>query len=259
LLVRDGEPGGPPEVLMVRRNLDSVFVAGAYIFPGGAVDEADGQPEAQDRCRGRDDAGASALLGLAEGGLAYWVAALRECFEEAGVLLADGPDGKPVSFADPAVEARFKTLRHELNSGQRTFADVCAAEDLVLATDRVHYLAHWVTPEGPPRRYDTRFFVAPAPADQTPVHDDHELIECLWLTPAAALERHRRGRLELILPTIATLSALTRFGSAADLLGAAVRAEVDPRPPTQVVLRGRGTRIGLPGDPGYPDDLGVAG
>jgi len=255
MLVRDGGPGDGPgelEVLMVRRNLSSVFVGGVYIFPGGALDPADDDPAAARLCRGRDESTASTLLGLESGGLAYWVAALRECFEEAGVLVADGPDGQPLSFADPSVEARFVGLRHQLNAGERTFLEICQAEGLQLATDRVHYFAHWITPEGAARRYDTRFFVAEAPAGQTPVHDDHELIESLWLRPADALERHRSGRLDLILPTISTLATLARFERCADLLAAVVRAERWPPVDTHIELPGRASRIGLPGDPGYP-------
>jgi 8-oxo-dGTP pyrophosphatase MutT (NUDIX family) len=237
---------------MVRRNLSSVFVGGVYIFPGGALDPADGEPAVAGLCVGRDDRSASALLAEEAGGLAYWVAALRECFEEAGVLLADGPDGRPLSFADPVVESRFVGHRRELNAGRRTFVEICTDEGLRLATDRVHYFAHWITPEGAARRYDTRFFVAEAPADQTPIHDDHELIETRWLRPADALERHRAGELDLILPTISTLATLARFERCAELLAAAVRAERRPPIPSHVVLAGRASRIGLPGDAGYP-------
>src|SRR6266566_5162902 len=105
MLVRDERDG--LHVFMLRRNLDSDFVGGAYVFPGGAVDDADRHADLEAVCDGRSDVNASALLDVDEGGLAYWVAAVRECFEEAGVLLAHAGDGHVISFADPAVAERF--------------------------------------------------------------------------------------------------------------------------------------------------------
>jgi len=261
MLVRDAPPpsGGSPvlEVLMVRRNLNSDFVGGAYIFPGGSVDLADGGAEAEACCQGRSDAEASELLGIDAGGLAYWVAVLRECFEEAGVLLAYGPDGDPVSFADPDTEARFAAHRRALNAGEVRFLDLCRDEGLRLAVDRVHYFSHWITPEGMHRRYDTRFFVAAAPADQTPAHDDHELIAEVWLRPSEALRRHREGELEIIFPTIRNLQAVDRFATSDALLEAAATAGRIPVIQPHVVADGRGVRIVLPGDPGYDEAVGT--
>ena len=257
MLVRDApEPVSADsvlEVLMVRRNLQSDFVGGAYVFPGGAVDLVDGGSEAEAICQGRSDAEASALLGVGSGGLAYWVAVLRECFEEAGVLLAQGPDGRPLSFADPAVENRFAGQRRELNAGRRTFLELCGDEGLRLATDRVHYFAHWITPEGAPRRYDTRFFVAEAPSGQTPLNDAAETIAEEWLAPAEALRRHREHQMELIFPTIRNLQAISRFPDSATLLAAAAAASSSvPRVEPRVIADGgAGVRIVLPGDPGY--------
>jgi len=254
MLVRDGRPGvGPLEVLMVRRNLNADFVGGAYVFPGGAVDPADGGAEAEAICRGRSDAEASAVLEVAEGGLAYWVAVLRECFEEAGVLLADRADGPPLSFAAPDLEARFAAHRRDVNGGRRRFLDVCAEESLVLAVDRVHYFAHWITPLGAPRRYDTRFFVAAAPTDQTPAHDAGELIADLWIEPAEALACGRAGEFELIFPTIRNLQAISRFATADELLAAAADSAQVPLIEPRVVADAHGWRILLPGDPGYAE------
>ena len=184
VLVRDGDEG--PEVLMLRRNLSSIFVAGAYVFPGGALEPDDGDPEDM---------------------TAYKVAAIRECFEESGVLLAAGPGGRVLSLADPDVAARFDRHRADVDAGRRAFADVCAEEGLTPLLDDLRYLSRWVTPEGAPRRYDTRFFVARAPDEQTPLHDDREAIESLWIRPADALARNRTGDFELILPTMETLAS----------------------------------------------------
>jgi 8-oxo-dGTP pyrophosphatase MutT (NUDIX family) len=261
MLVRDGEGDGGEsrlEVLMLRRNLKSDFVGGAYVFPGGAVDPADGGREAEAYCTGRSDAEASHLLGIASGGLAYWVAVLRECFEEAGVLLAyprsalEEETRQVLSLSEPADEARLDEQRQAVNAGRTRFLEVCAAEGLVLALDQVHYFAHWITPEGAPRRYDTRFFVAPAPAHQKPRNDAGETIADEWISPHGALAAHREGRIELIFPTIRNLQAIARFTTSGALLEAAAAAAnrvplVEPR----VVADGRGVRIVLPGDPGY--------
>jgi 8-oxo-dGTP pyrophosphatase MutT (NUDIX family) len=218
LLVRDGDAG--LEVFMLRRSLNSVFVGGAYVFPGGAVDEADRHADLEAVCDGRSDAGASALLGVDTGGLAYWVAAVRECFEEAGVLLAHAGDGHVISFADPGVADRFRLHRKAVDSGEHRLIDVCRIEDLHIAADQIHYISHWITPRGAPRRYDTRFFVAAAPAEQVPLHDDRETIANLWVRPSDALERERKGELEMIFPTIKTLEAIAGFDRSADLIEA---------------------------------------
>ena len=258
MLVRDAPTAGGSaelEVLMVRRNLNSDFVGGAYVFPGGAVDPADGGSGTEQLCRGRSDAEASALLGVPEGGLAYWVAVLRECFEEAGVLLAYH-HGRVLSFADLGDEARFVASREAVNRRTMRFLDLVRSEGLLLATDAVHYFAHWITPQGAPRRYDTRFFVAAAPPEQTPAHDAGETIAELWVSPHEALRRHREGEIELIFPTIRNLQAISRFTRSADLLAAAQAAAgrvpaVEPR----VVADGRGVRIVLPGDAGYEEAM----
>lgn len=252
MVVRDGDHRSAPlEVLMVRRNLRSDFVGGAYVFPGGAVDPDDGGPAAEDCCTGRTDADASRLLGLPSGGLAYWVAALRECFEEAGILLAGPAAGDLLSLADPGTAARFVAHRADVNAGRRRFLDVCREEHLVLATDRLHYFAHWITPAGAPRRYDTRFFVAAAPVGQTAAHDAAETIADEWVRPADALARHRRGEIEMMLPTIRTLQDIGRFPTTADLVAAVAAVAAVPAVEPKIILEGRGSRIVLPGDPDY--------
>jgi len=260
ILARDREEGGF-EVLMLLRNLNSDFVGGAYVFPGGAVDPVDATDEATSRCRGLDDAAASSILGVDEGGLAYWIACLRELFEEAGLLLAAPEGAGELDMSDDAVTSRFAAHRAAVNDGSRRFLDVVAEERLVLDLDALCYFAHWVTPVGPSRRYDTRFFVAAAPRDQIPVHDDKELVANVWVAPHEALARHERGEMQLILPTIKNLQAISRFSTAAELLGAA-RAETRvPRIEPRIVADGDGVRILLPGDPGFDDpgipDVGV--
>jgi 8-oxo-dGTP pyrophosphatase MutT (NUDIX family) len=258
MLVRDAaEPdddGSAIEVLMVRRNLQSDFVGGAFVFPGGSVDPADGGSDAEAACYGRSDAEASALLGVSSGGLAYWVAALRETFEEAGLLLADRPGGPALLAGDPEEEARFVAERAAVNAGSRRFLDLCRDEQLRLLVGQVHYFAHWIGPRGAPRRFDTRFFVAAAPPGQRAAHDAGETIAETWISPRRALEGHREGKFEIILPTIRNLQAINRFVTSGELLATAEAASrlvptIEPR----VAADGNGVRILLPGDEGYED------
>lgn len=247
MLLRDGSDG--LEVCMLQRNLNSDFVGGAYVFPGGGVDPEDAAEDAQRVCQGRTDDSASRLVGVERGGLSFWVAAVRESFEEAGVLLAARADGTVVSFADPEVAARFELHRAEVDAGRRSIAEVCRVEELRLTVGDMHYFSRWVTPLGAPRRYDTRFFVAAAPEEQVALHDDREVIGTRWLTPRQALADHEAGRMTMIFPTVRTMVALDRFDSAAAVLEhAAAQAEV---PAVLPMLRdeGGGLRLVLPGDP----------
>ena len=237
---------------MVRRNLRSDFVGGAYVFPGGAVDPHDGGAEAEALCEGRSDAEASALLGLPSGGLAYWVAVVRETFEEAGLLLATRPGDPGLLGGTGDEERRFAAERVAVNAGARRFLDLCRDEGLRLTVGDVHYFAHWITPRGAPRRYDTRFFVAAAPQGQRAAHSAGETIAEVWISPHDALAAHRAGEIEIIFPTIRNLQVIGRFATSAELLEAAALASsavpaIEPR----VVPDGNGMRIVLPGDPAY--------
>jgi 8-oxo-dGTP pyrophosphatase MutT (NUDIX family) len=252
MVVRDGPHASSPlEVLMLRRNLLVDFVGGAHVFPGGAVDPGDGDPRTERVCVGLTQGAASTALGVASGGLAYWVAAVRECFEEAGLLFACWADGAAVSFADPAVAARLARQRAALNARERSLAEVCESEGLFLSVGALRYFAHWITPEGSSRRFDTRFFVALAPEGQSPAHDVGEMISDLWVRPSEALERHRAGEMELILPTIRNLQAIGRFSTAEELLDAASAAGEVPTVLPRMVADVGGVRLLLPGDPGY--------
>jgi 8-oxo-dGTP pyrophosphatase MutT (NUDIX family) len=253
LILRDGAEG--LEVFMVRRNLNSDFVGGAHVFPGGAVDPADRHVDLEPVCQGRTDADASRRLGIASGGLAFWVAAIRESFEEAGVLLAYDLDGYVDLDAHHGLE-RWAHHRSQVDSGQLTMVDLCRLEGLRLAVDAMHYFGHWITPEGAPRRYDTRFFLAAAPPNQTPLHDDHEVIANEWVRPADAIARVESGELTMMPPTIASLKAIARFETAADALAAATEIVDVPTILPRVIATDGGVRIVLPGDPAYDDPGG---
>ncbi len=247
MLLRESDRG--LEVCMLRRNLNSDFVGGAYVFPGGGVDPGDSDGALERVTRGRTDADASRLVGVDQGGLAFWVAAIRESFEEAGVLLARDGSGSVISFEEPSVSDRFEVHRRAVDTAQRSLLEVCHEESLQLDVGSMHYFSRWITPLGAPRRYDTRFFVAAAPEGQVALHDDREVIATTWLTPAQALEDHESGAMTMIFPTVRTMVALSRFDTAADALAhAASQEQVQPILP---MLRdeGGGIRLVLPGDP----------
>ncbi len=249
MMVRDGAQGF--EVLMLMRNLNSDFVGGAYVFPGGGVDEADSSSTAEHRVEGVTDVSASARLGLGSGGLAYYVACLRELFEEAGLLVAHDEQSRAVRFDDPEIVARFAQHRRGVNDRAIRFLDVISEENLRLDLSSLEYVAHWVTPVGPPRRYDTRFFVALAPEAQLAAHDQGETVADLWVRPSDALERQRRGELEMIFPTIRNLEAIANFNSAGDVLNYARSLREIPRIEPRIVNRSGEIAILLPGDEGF--------
>ncbi len=229
MLVRDGSAGA--EVFMLRRSHRLEFTPGAYVFPGGAVDPAD--TALVEYCTGRHEPSASRVLGLESGGLVYWVAAVRECFEECGVLFAEPP------VADPR---------------GRTLLEVLEASGARLDVARLHYFAHWLTPRSEVRRYDTRFFVALVPEGQQPVHDDGEAVEGMWVRPADALERWP-GERQLIRPTRETLEVLARFGTAASLIAAVAAAERVPGALPRMAADEAGVRVLLPGDAGWAEAM----
>ena len=210
IVLRDAPRG--MEVLMLRRaDRPGDQNSGATVFPGGLLDKSDrGHYE---RCNGLDDAAASARLGLPSDGLHYWVAAVRECFEEAGLLFATDASGAVVDLhALPADEV--VAMRHALHTNEIGMAEVCERFNVRLAADRLAYYAHWITPLGMPKIFDTRFFVTEAPAGQTAVHDAKETVEQLWLTPAEAVSRARDLRLMNV--TERELKHLSTFQRAAD-------------------------------------------
>jgi len=215
-LLRDGDRS--PEVLMMRRTHLAEFASGAYVFPGGAVDTGDSDPALATLARGIDDVQASRALGMSEGGLAYWIAAIRECCEEAGLLFAYDGDGHVLAIEGDAHRAMFDEQRRALSRGDLRLVDFLREANLTLATDKVAYLSRWITQPGRPRRFDTRFFVARAPSRQQSAHDGTELLHHVWLTPAEVLARHSRGELMLLYPTIKTLQTLTQFGTVDEAL-----------------------------------------
>ncbi len=253
LLVRDADAGGV-EVFMLRRTFNAAFASGMFVFPGGKVDDVDGVDEIAELCDGLTDAHASSLLGIANGGLAYWVACIRECFEEAGVLLArHESSGDVVRFDDEATAKRFEAERENIHDGSVALLDLCKREGLRLTTDDIHYVSHWITPMGEKRRFDTRFFIARAPQAQEPLHDDGETIESFWISPQEAIERAHEKDLMLMPPTKANIEFLLPFKTADEVLAAAAQVGTPQTilPKLKIDSDGRVLGIAMPGDPDY--------
>ena len=251
ILLREPDPGRC-EVLLVERHASSRTLAGAHVFPGGLVDTSDSAPAllaaATDltpptaATRRREDL-------APEPALAFWIAAIRELFEETGILMAT-LDGTPLDFGDSALAARFRAHREALLAGELSFADLVERERLRLATDCLEYFSRWITPVNAPRRYDARFFVAELPAGQEAVHDGRETASVAWLAPAVALERTQAGALTLAPPTVRTLEDLRDLGTTACIVEAARARLFPPVLPKVVELGGRMTLL-YPGDVAY--------
>ncbi len=238
LLLRDTAAG--LEVLMMRRaERAGDQRSGAAVFPGGVLDARD--RDAHAFCLGDDDAAMSLRLGLAGGGLDYAVAALRECFEEVGLLIADRAVDAATAFP----------WRDRLQSGQASAADFCAALGLRLDVRGLVYHSHWLTPPGTPKRFDTRFFIARAPADQEAVADYGEAVELMWLTPQAALDPQRG--LKLLPVTQRTLRDLARFATADDALAEARARRDIPMIMPRAARSASGRQVVLPDELPYAE------
>jgi len=244
-MVRDAPDG--LEVLMLQRSFQSGFMPGVHVFPGGGLDPADESGEAHERSAGPSDAEASRRLGIQRGGLAYFIAAIRESFEEAGILLAYGEAGRVVDMRGDGAE-RFRAHRRALDQGECGLGEIARAENLRLATDQLVYFSHWITPVGAPRRYDTRFFFAVTPQHQEVEHDNREAIAHAWMRPAEALDRYRDKQIKLRTPTLKTLELFAQFAGVGALM-AALRAQAEI--PALLPRISKDGRTLLPGEPGY--------
>lgn len=199
VLLRPRDAGGV-EVYMIRRHVRNEFAPDRFVFPGGSVKSADREAELVPGMCAVVAPGPTTLGG------GFRVGALRECFEEAGVLLA-WRAGRPLAVHAADV-ARFAAYRAGLQTKALTMADVVRAERLTLATDTLLHWAHWITPEALPLRFDTHFFLAEMPAAQEAVHDHFETSDGIWIQPEDALARCERGTMPLVFATMHQLRAL---------------------------------------------------
>ncbi|MFA9432864.1 NUDIX hydrolase [Egicoccus sp. AB-alg2] len=258
LVVRDRRRGeGPVEVLMLERHLQADFAGGALVFPGGKVDPMDRGLDAA-RWVGDNPARWQQRLGAesAEAAQGLLVAAVRETFEEVGVLLATREDGTPVTDEDLRTRS-FVTARQRL-------ADRAAAwdwrrwledEELVLDLRLLRFWSWWVTPAGQHRRFDTRFFLARLPGGQTATPDDVETTEVRWTTPGDALGAHERGEAVVIFPTRRNLQQLGTFNTVEEAWKAATTDAVDQRRIQPELVRRDGRVLVRHPDGGDPEPI----
>jgi len=208
VLVRPGRDGGV-EIFMNRRPEKMETYAGAYVFPGGRVEESDRSEKMLTLVRGRSPAEAQQTLATEtdpEFCLGYWVAAARELFEEAGILFYLRADG--VAAAEENLSSRLAVKRRNLQQGTIDFPGLLESERLHCDVGRLTYFFHRITPEHYPVRFDTRFFLAALPQGQSPLHSSEEVAESLWITPKAALARFESGIFPMAPPTVLVLRTL---------------------------------------------------
>jgi 8-oxo-dGTP pyrophosphatase MutT (NUDIX family) len=255
VLVRPAASGF--QVFLVRRHDNVVFMAGAHVFPGGRVDEADYIDDPERWCDGVETAVARMPSRPPAEAIAFHVAAVRELFEESGVLLARR-EGVTSGGAVDFPVAGLVEWRRDLIARRATMVALAAREEFRLTLDALTPFAHWVTPEIESRRFDTSFFFAVAPASQDAVHDEHEANDGAWMYADEAIEQCRAGAIALPPPTWTTLRALSQFQRLEDARAWA-RAQSAPRIEPRIVERNDGTRIiALPGDALYPPVEGFA-
>jgi len=240
LLLRDGADG--IEVLMTARHEEAGFAAGALVFPGGKLDTADA--ELRPFCA---DAPAHNDKALDDTALGFRIAAIRETFEECGILLARHKGAAALLSAAELGELR---RRHQEAADTTRFAALVAAAGLELATDTLVPFAHWITPRDRPKRFDTHFFAAPAPADQVAVHDGREAVETVWAKPGVTVEAGDRGAAKLVFATRMNLVKLARSRSVAEALAAASREPIVTVCP-EIVRSPAGPAIRIPEEAGY--------
>ncbi|HWG02165.1 MAG TPA: NUDIX hydrolase [Trebonia sp.] len=211
--------GRGAEILMLKRPGSMVFAAGAYVFPGGSVDAADADPGI--RWRGPAPAQFGARLGAApELARALVVAAVRETFEESGVLLAGSPDGGPAGGPVAVAGPGWERDRAALNSGELSFPALLARRDLAVLADRLVPWARWITPEAEPKRFDARFFAALMPPGQAIAAHEAEADNLAWIAPEAALASARAGEIMLLPPTAVILGEFACMDDLATTLAA---------------------------------------
>ncbi|SRR6266699_716005 len=245
MLLRDMTPGQGIEVFMVRRVIQSDFAPDVFVFPGGSVSADDRAAEQAEQvftpvAPGKADPEGRTILGSG-----IRAAAIRELFEEAGVLLAYR--GEQVLAIGEEDIARFDNYRQVFNQRNGSLIEMARAENLRLATDRLGYFAHWITPEGMPKRFDTHFFITTAPAEQQAAHDRLETSEGIWISPAEALASSERGEFPLVFATIHQLRELAAFHSVQQALESTTMQHVATHIPI-LEQRAGGARVYLPGD-----------
>ncbi len=227
------------QVLMLRRTTKVVFGPDHWVFPGGRVDPEDHVEDFDRLCTGLTDREASTILDVGRGGLAWWLAACRETLEEAGLLLADD--------LDPDLDVA--SIRDRVREDEGVFIDLLLEHGITLDVSAIEEVGRFITPLGPPRRFDARFFVARAPKDQFAHFDDGEIVNLAWMGPGEAVARWQRDEMTMMTPTVRMLACLDRCGSADEVLAMARRRL--PYQRVRVADPEGDYRVLLPGEDGY--------
>jgi 8-oxo-dGTP pyrophosphatase MutT (NUDIX family) len=252
IVLRDKKPEGF-DVFLLKRHEKSSFMGGNYVYPGGRVDRDDGSAELCSLSKGMTPEEAQKHLGgtlSPEESFAHWIAAIRELFEEAGVLLAYDQKGNLFQLRNRDEREKFLHYRGLLQQGKINIGEMAQKENLLLALDQLHYYAHWITPEARPERFDTRFFGARYPSGQEASHDQKETTAGIWLTPQKALEENLKGDFILSPPTLKTLEDLSRFKSIDEVFNSQRKEDIRPVLPILTKLAS-GPLLIFPWDPEY--------
>ncbi len=252
ILLKDKEPEGF-EVFLLKRHEKSSFMGGNFVYPGGRVDRKDGLSEISSFSKGITSDDAQRILGEVfspEESFAHWIAAVRELFEEAGILLAYDQKGNLLRLEDQNEQQRFLEYRGLLQKAEIDICELAKKENLSLALDQLRYYAHWITPEARLERFDTYFFVARHPSGQEASHDRKETTAGIWMAPREALEENLRGGTVLSPPTLKTLEDLSRFKTIDDVFASLRNSEIKAILPVLTKISS-GPMIIFPWDPEY--------
>jgi 8-oxo-dGTP pyrophosphatase MutT (NUDIX family) len=252
ILLRNKEPEGF-EVFLLKRHEKSSFMGGNFVYPGGRVDRDDGSLEICSFSKGITFDEAQKILGgtfSPEGSFAYWIAGIRELFEEAGVLLAYDQEGNLFQIRNQDEQEKFLHYRESLQKSGLTICEMAQKEKLLFALDQLHYYAHWITPEARSERFDTRFFLARYPSGQEASHDQKETTAGIWITPQKALEENLKGEVFLSPPTLKTLEDLLRFKTIDEVFTSLKNMKIRPILPILTKITS-GPLIIFPWDPEY--------
>ena len=251
MIVRDSDVG--MQVFMMKRSLRSNF-GGIWVFPGGILEDQDQDIAKKNYFSGINEKKAKAILNYDQESLTYWIASLRETFEETGALIANRENN---SFFTPTEDEaiNLERLRSDLNNGKISFISILKQLKLKIALERLIYISHWITPDVETKRYTTRFFLTSLNEEVTMTHDDLEGTDSKWIGINEALEAHKAGRISLIMPTIKNLESISSYKNTQEIISAkkAIKAKdiqaIEPK-----FFKENGQWKGLlPGEYGYED------
>jgi 8-oxo-dGTP pyrophosphatase MutT (NUDIX family) len=218
IIARDAQP--QYEIFMLRRTNQAAFAGGMFVFPGGRVDADDHADYYEQHRQGPSPEQLPQQQALGDDWCGYWIAGIRETFEEAGIMLAYNADGNILSYEDHNRDV-FESYRHRLHDSDINLAEICAREKLNLAVDLIHFFNRWITPPGRPRRFYTRFFITEAPTQQVGFHDGKETVDSTWISPDEALRLNAAGEFGMMAVTVKQLSDLAQHQTVKDLISMA--------------------------------------